>query len=166
MSYFTLTAGMTYDEVRSHVLSINPQPDLRGEWFSFTPFETSEFYPYVHFSCRIDYKKGLVQVCGWTKNIQSKPNGAELFALFTHLKSDIDAEFGIGKAIEGFTTPTPYHKNANEYLMALSKGERILACEYHCDYGNILKDGLQMVQIQAFGRDEYSGNIMVKYFWG
>lgn len=166
MSYFSLKGGMNYDEVRSAVSSINPQPDLRGEWFSFVPFDDFNYEPYVHFSCRIVQKIGIVQICGWTQNIQSNPNGAELFSLFSHLKSDLEGQFGKGKTLNGFTTPIPHYKGDHEYLMALSKGERILACEFHSDYGNCLNDGLQMVQIQAFGRDEYSGNVMVKYFWG
>ncbi|MBQ0052275.1 MAG: hypothetical protein KBT11_09485 [Treponema sp.] len=157
---------MKREEVESTVLTMNPQPDLRGEWFSFIPYEDHKFSPYVHFSCRIDHKKGVMQVCGWTQNIKSNPNGAELFSLFSHLKSEQDGNFKQGKLIEGFTTPIPRYKADTEFLMAMSKGERILACEYHKDYGSEMPEGLEMVQIQAFGRDEYSGNVMIKYFWG
>lgn len=163
MDFFNLKKGMKFEDVRSVSASINPQPDLRGEWFSFTPFD--DHSPYVHFSCRILHKKGLSQICAWTKNITTKSNGAELNALFAGLRSRLEEDFGSCKILDGFTTPIPFYKDDSLYMNALTKGERILAAEFHRDYGSRLNDELQMVQLQAFGRTDDSGNVMLKLFF-
>lgn len=155
-SLYNLKAGMTFEQIKSKTISINPQPDSNGEWFSFYPAVNDPIYKY--FSCRISHQYGLTRICAWTQNIKTKSNGAELFSLFEHIRDMEQRNWGPSRFYHVLKDNATY-QNLNEFTLSLINNDRLLMAIFAPQFNSNLPADCKQIHLQCFARDEYSGNI-------
>ena len=159
-SVYGLLSGMTMEEVKRNTISLNPQPDPYGEWFTFYP-ETPDF-PYKYFSCKITKKYGLTRICAWTQNIKTNRNGAELFSLFEHLRDQESQIYGPDHYLHTLKNSAVY-KEPEQLTLSLLYSERIICSFFARDFGSRLPEKCQLIQLTPHVRDEFNGNIHKRY---
>lgn len=155
-----LHKGMLYEEVKANCSSITPQ--YISGWYNIYPLKYS--MPYVRYACKIDDLVGLTRICGWTDFVECRSSGEEITALFEYMLQQNECKYGNYKVIDTLI-PSASHTAYYEYMLSLLNNERILMAEFSVDAGSKLPENIICIQIQAYANTEYSGNIMVRYFF-
>ncbi len=157
--FYGLKAGMTYEEVKSAVISISPQPDIRGEWYNIIPQDDD--LPYENFACKVTKDFGLTRICAWTKNIKTASNGAELYSLMTELRQKESSSYGSHRFYNVKKDGTQADPEKTFTIDLINKNRYMIAV-FNRSFNSTLPQTCQTITLQAFARDEYSGNIHKK----
>ncbi len=155
-----LRKGMLYDEVKANCSSITPQ--YIPEWYNIYPLKYS--MPYIRYACKIDNIQGLTRICGWTDFVECRNSGEELTSLFEYMLQQNEYRYGKYKIIDTLSPGARYTADY-EYMLSLLNNERILMAVFSAETGSKLPENIICIQIQAYANTEYSGNIMVRYFF-
>jgi len=149
---FGLEMGMRIEDIDSKAQKIKPGMYL----ITTVPKPHSSFGQYI---VQVGPKTGLCWIKAIGKDINTSAYGNELRSAFIEMREKLAKSYGEGKTSD-FLRSGSIWKDANDYMMALLKKERILACMW--ENPKDAKD-IKSLALIASASDRETGHISIEY---
>ena len=156
---FGFDFGMSLEQVKR--ISRTTPENIGDDRYVITPLDTHELFEvYV---MRIHPAYGIYFIKATSRNISTNGHGTELIEHFNNLASNMEISYGKYLRIDRLN-PESLFPGSQNFMHALSKGDRELAVFWRRSEGSRLPEDILEIIVYAEARTSSIGNIVVEYY--
>lgn len=156
---FGLEKGMSFDEVKEACGGREPVSADNGAYI-IIPTKPHPYF--VRYIAWIDPKEGLHYIKAIGSDISTNGYGIEVRSKFDSLETTLSKTYGTCDRTN-VLLPGSIWRDADDWMMAISKKERYMMSAWEKKYGSSLPDSITGVYMAVYASSSYSGYICLEY---